>query len=215
MVKTPVKSRRKSSVKGRKSSVKPRRKSSIKNRRKSSAKPRRKSAVKNRRKSSVKPRRKVSKPNPKNFLKKSSKKSRVIPKHKKTSIVVKRSPLKKNVNFFRVINPLSRERELVLVRMNPSQIRSRPPTLRKTVEMHFSEPEYQFEVYTKDGCGYCDKAKKYLTKKGRKFRVIRGEENQALSIRMKNIGEEGYNTWPRIFRNGKFIGGYTDLVNLI
>jgi glutaredoxin len=74
------------------------------------------------------------------------------------------------------------------------------------VSFAFTPPD-SWEVYTKDGCGYCEKAKKALA--GRpNVRIIRGEGNMELQQRMSGIN---FVTWPKIFLNGKFLGGYSDL----
>lgn len=66
-------------------------------------------------------------------------------------------------------------------------------------------------IYTKNGCGYCDLAKKWLKENGftyKEKRINDDEERQALYESWgKNV-----QTVPQIFINGKRIGGYTDLI---
>ena len=71
-----------------------------------------------------------------------------------------------------------------------------------------------------DGCPYCDLAKKVLTKRQQKspdlvnLKIDKGAENTNPEIKKKLEGA-GINTWPRIFLNNKFFGGYSDLEKYI
>jgi glutaredoxin len=65
-----------------------------------------------------------------------------------------------------------------------------------------------------DGCKWCDEAVKLLENKGQNFKKIVGygvpEVQAYLDKKLP-----GHETWPKIFRGDKFIGGYGDLEKLI
>ena len=63
--------------------------------------------------------------------------------------------------------------------------------------------------FFKKGCPYCDKAKAFLKNKNQKVELIDGENLK----NFENIIGYEYKWWPKIFYNGKFIGGYSDLEN--
>jgi glutaredoxin len=69
-------------------------------------------------------------------------------------------------------------------------------------------------IYAKDGCPYCEKAKNLLKNKNQKVEVINGVNNPDVDKKMTEIGRSDYKTWPKIFRNGEFIGGFVDLEKL-
>ncbi len=68
----------------------------------------------------------------------------------------------------------------------------------------------KIEIYTKDYCPYCVKAKKLLEIKGQDFDEIDITHDTKLVEEMvKKAG--GRKTVPQIFINGKHIGGCDDL----
>ena len=73
-----------------------------------------------------------------------------------------------------------------------------------------------WEVYTLVGCPYCDKAKKLLEKHHKKFKSVVGAGNPVIEreIIMKGAPRD-YHYWPKIFHNGIFIGGYSDLEKIL
>jgi glutaredoxin len=62
-----------------------------------------------------------------------------------------------------------------------------------------------------EGCGWCAKAIQLLKTSKEKVTVKKGEGNKDLAKLMQSQGRADYKYWPKIFLNGKFIGGYTDL----
>ena len=70
----------------------------------------------------------------------------------------------------------------------------------------------QVEIYTMAWCGYCQRAKALLARKG----VVYDEydiETKA-GLRAEMIERSGRNTAPQIFIDGKAIGGCDDLYAL-
>lgn len=77
-------------------------------------------------------------------------------------------------------------------------------------------------VYTKSGCKFCGEAKLFLL--GRYFHdpkvtvtFLSGfdknkKETLEIKKRMKRANKTDFKTWPRIFLNGNFVGGYTDMI---
>ena len=70
----------------------------------------------------------------------------------------------------------------------------------------------EFTIYTKEGCGYCTKAKELLNKKGFVFEQIEITDSNRESI-YKKIDKltDNYRYFPIIFEGDKFLGGYTEL----
>lgn len=68
-------------------------------------------------------------------------------------------------------------------------------------------------IYTKEGCWYCIEAKKLLQENNIIFNNIDLTSNKELH--QKLAIKTGQSTVPYIFLNGKFIGGYQDLLELI
>ena len=68
------------------------------------------------------------------------------------------------------------------------------------------------EVYSKEWCPYCAKAKALLKSKGLSYQEINVTSDEALQQQM--ITRSGRRTVPQIFLDGVSIGGYDDLANL-
>jgi len=67
-------------------------------------------------------------------------------------------------------------------------------------------------IYTADHCGYCTRAKQFLTQKGITFSEIRVDLDPAKRDEMIQLS--GRRTVPQIFINDKSIGGCDDLLAL-
>ena len=72
-----------------------------------------------------------------------------------------------------------------------------------------------YTIFTKSKCIYCDKAKELLSNE--KITIINCDdfinENKELFLEiMADIIGLRYNTFPMIFKNEKFIGGYSELL---
>lgn len=66
-------------------------------------------------------------------------------------------------------------------------------------------------IKTKPGCVYCNMAKAVIADTGEA--VV--EQVYATPVEIANFKAEGYKTFPQIFRDGQYIGGYEDLVKLL
>jgi len=73
--------------------------------------------------------------------------------------------------------------------------------------------DYGFTIYTRENCGYCTKAKDLLKEESN---VIIScdeylkEDRDAFIICMDSLTKKGHRTFPMVFHNGTFIGGYID-----
>lgn len=71
-------------------------------------------------------------------------------------------------------------------------------------------------VYSKPGCIYCDKTKQFLDENNVKYKMISLQpgttEYDNVVWRLKN--DTGHKTFPFIFINDKFIGGYKELTSM-
>ena len=71
----------------------------------------------------------------------------------------------------------------------------------------------KWTLYSLEGCGYCDDAKKLLEDKKQDFKYIKvksGEEVKNLHKKLKAIIGD-YEYFPIILKNGKFVGGLKEL----
>lgn len=64
-------------------------------------------------------------------------------------------------------------------------------------------------LVTKQRCPFCIKAKELLEKKGKKYHEIDAEKNRDLVDEIKNA--QAHMTFPMIYLDGKFVGGYDQL----
>lgn len=72
----------------------------------------------------------------------------------------------------------------------------------------------QITIYTTSYCGYCRAAKELLSSRGLAFKEIDVTDDEAM--RQKLVGMAGgRETVPQIFIDGKSIGGYQELVELV
>jgi glutaredoxin len=71
-------------------------------------------------------------------------------------------------------------------------------------------------IYTKTGCSYCTKAISFLQDLGLKFTIIDSDpylaDKDALLAFIQNLAGKEHKTFPIVFFDGKFIGGYDDLL---
>lgn len=68
------------------------------------------------------------------------------------------------------------------------------------------------QIYSKQNCPFCVRAKTLLNNKGVKFEEIMVDSDPELFISLKK--RTGMLTVPQIFINDKLVGGYTDLAEL-
>ena len=82
--------------------------------------------------------------------------------------------------------------------------------------MGFGSKCDEWLIYTKDGCPHCTQAKESLRKIGCSCKEIDGPANMELvSEHMQKVGRSDFQTWPKVFRNGQFIGGNSDLQKVL
>lgn len=87
-----------------------------------------------------------------------------------------------------------------------------------TSRFHGTEDQQNVKcvVYTKEGCGYCKKAKELLDKHGITYKVVDVNNKNKSEIYKEIDGlTDCYRYFPVIFKNGKFIGGCTELQKLV
>jgi glutaredoxin 3 len=69
------------------------------------------------------------------------------------------------------------------------------------------------EIYTRDFCGYCSRAKSLLSRKGVDF--IEHDAGMDVDLRREMVQRSnGGTTFPQIFINDRHIGGCDDMVQL-
>jgi len=73
-----------------------------------------------------------------------------------------------------------------------------------------------WKVYTKDGCSYCKKAKDLLGKHKLPFETVEiTDSNRKQIYNIIDKKTDSYRYFPVIFKNKKFIGGYTELEKML
>lgn len=85
--------------------------------------------------------------------------------------------------------------------------------------MSFPTPsESGYTIYSKSGCRYCEKAKKILTDYDFSIYMcdsyLRNDREGFLDFIKQKAGKE-HETFPIIFKDSKYIGGYSDLLTLL
>lgn len=69
------------------------------------------------------------------------------------------------------------------------------------------------EIYTRDYCGYCSRAKTLLASKGVEFTEHRAGDDPGKRREMVQRSHGG-STYPQVFINGRHVGGSDDLFDL-
>lgn len=64
-----------------------------------------------------------------------------------------------------------------------------------------------FTLITKDGCNYCEKARIFLSQKKIEYKVTDHAEVNIDTIKKSTM----HTTFPFIFLDGEFIGGYDEM----
>ena len=75
----------------------------------------------------------------------------------------------------------------------------------------FMSEELKIEVYSKDWCPYCKKAKAFLKSKGLDFKEIDINEENNYEVMQERTGNK---TVPQIIINDQSLGGYDDIIAL-
>ena len=81
--------------------------------------------------------------------------------------------------------------------------------------MDIISPMQGFTVYSKSGCLYCVKVKALLKEKNVVFTLVDCDDyilkNKAFFLQfIKEKANKEYKTFPMVFENGNFIGGYSE-----
>lgn len=81
--------------------------------------------------------------------------------------------------------------------------------------------ENVWTIYTKSNCGFCTKVKKLLAEKNESVVIIECDEwiatdgyKELFLYQMENIIGREYRTFPMVFKNKVFVGGFTDTEKL-
>lgn len=68
------------------------------------------------------------------------------------------------------------------------------------------------ELFSRDNCPYCVKAKELLEERGIEYDLLMAADHrEALIERVTAITGSAPKTVPQIFLDGQYIGGYTEL----
>jgi glutaredoxin len=79
----------------------------------------------------------------------------------------------------------------------------------------FAPLDTGFTIYSKSGCSYCTKVKKLLLDKQIFFLDVSCDEflikdKEGFLLFIKEKANKEYRTFPMVFYDGKFIGGFTE-----
>ncbi len=73
-----------------------------------------------------------------------------------------------------------------------------------------------FTIYTKPDCSFCDKAKEALKARDYEYEEINCYMNAQAIIELRGLmAPDKPLTVPQVFRNGMYIGGWTQLQNYL
>jgi glutaredoxin len=87
--------------------------------------------------------------------------------------------------------------------------------------MEFENPsDTGFTIYTKSGCPNCLKVKSFLKEKNLQFKLINSDEyiledKESFLNFIKQISKTEVKTFPIIFNDKKFIGGYNETIEFV
>ena len=82
--------------------------------------------------------------------------------------------------------------------------------------MYIFEPlDFGFTIYSKSGCSYCTKVKKLLSDKKIFYLDVSCDEfliedKEGFLTFIKERANKEYRTFPMVFNDAKFIGGFTE-----
>ena len=100
--------------------------------------------------------------------------------------------------------------------LNPAQLRSLTQPTRSRVGLvgggDIAPAPQGWTIFSKEGCGYCKKAKKLLTKQQLPFKTVEVTDavKEAVYSTVDSL-TNAYRYFPMVFEDGKFVGGYTEL----
>lgn len=77
-----------------------------------------------------------------------------------------------------------------------------------------------FTVYSKSDCSYCDKVKKLLEEGRIIVKLVNCDEflladKPAFLKEIETLAKKEYKTFPMVFLNGEFLGGFTDTLKVV
>ena len=77
--------------------------------------------------------------------------------------------------------------------------------------------DYEYILYGKESCIYCKEAIQLLKTRNKNYKYveIKNDKQQETLYNIIDKKTNNYRYFPIIFKNGKFIGGYTELKKLI
>jgi len=87
--------------------------------------------------------------------------------------------------------------------------------------MEFTSPDTKnFTVYSKSGCPNCTTVKNFIKNKHFFFTEINCDEyiledKEGFLKFIEELAGVNHKTFPMVFYKGKFVGGFTDTINLI
>ena len=87
--------------------------------------------------------------------------------------------------------------------------------------MSFEAPSQTgFTIYSKSNCSFCTKVKQLLTDNQIFFLEIQSDEylledKKGFLSFIKDLIKKEYRTFPMVFNNGQFIGGFTDTESFV
>jgi glutaredoxin 3 len=82
--------------------------------------------------------------------------------------------------------------------------------------------EIEYEIYTKSNCVYCSEVKKLLNNQGKQYKennsdhyLTNQKTKETFLNSMKYQTGKDIRTFPIVFKNGVYIGGYTETHKII
>ena len=74
-------------------------------------------------------------------------------------------------------------------------------------------PFFMFEIYSREGCGYCVKLMAVLGKKGIPYTEKKLDRDFTREEFIEQFGDKG--TFPRVLHEGELIGGMSEAVKFL
>jgi len=99
-------------------------------------------------------------------------------------------------------------------RINKS--RSKRINKSRRINKYIKSKNFEYTIYSLDGCPYCEDAKQLLKNNNIKYKEIKvNNKNKDTIYKKIDSKTNNYRYFPIIFKKNKFIGGFKELSNLL
>ena len=138
-------------------------------------------------------------------------------KDKWRNIKGRKSPLKEDIDLGEIIKEIV-SKQNVRKSKNQKFNKSRSKRINKSrrINKYIKSKNFEYTIYSLDGCPYCEDAKQLLKNNNIKYKEIKvNNKNKDTIYKKIDSKTNNYRYFPIIFKKNKFIGGFKELSNLL